>query len=80
MQKVLFISVMSLFLYSCIVKNTTKEIDCVVIGSEVVPKKSIHDEMNPTKYRIETDCGGFFTSRKNYLVGDTVRMTIVRYK
>ena len=80
MRKKLFIPVIVLVLYSCAIKKRTKEIDCVVTKSEAMTKKSIHDEMNPTKYMIETDCGNFFSSRKNYQVGDTVKMTIVYYK
>ena len=80
MRKTLFIPAIVLVLYSCAIKNGTKEIDCVVTKSEVVPKKSIHDEINPTKYIIETDCGKFFSYGKNYQIGDTVKMSIVYYK
>jgi hypothetical protein len=80
MRKTLFIPAIVSVLCSCAIKNGTKEIDCVVTKSEAIPKKSIHDEMNPTKYMIETDCGKFFSSRENYQVGDTVKMTIVYYK
>lgn len=71
----------SFFIFSCETPNKKiEEIGCVVIKVSEIEKQSVHDDINPTKYRVYTDCGQYFIGYKKYERGDSVTIRLVTYK
>ena len=68
------------FIFSCKTQNRKiEEIGCVVIKTSEIKKQSVHDDINPTKYKVYTDCGQYFIGYKKYEKGDSVTIRLVTY-
>jgi len=79
MKSLIFLLLISATIFSCSSESKhIKEIECVVDKCEMIPKKSVHDDINPNKYKVHTDCGGFI-GYKPYQIGDTVILRSVSY-
>lgn len=83
MKKSLFLATtfLSLIFYSCSGPKIKEEriekkhVDSCII----VPKVSVHDEINPRKWRVYSD-GISYISHKPYEVGDSIEITYITYK
>jgi hypothetical protein len=79
MKSLIFLLLISVTIFSCTSKSKhIKEIECVVDKCEMIEKKSVHDDINPNKYRVHTDCGNFI-GYKSYEIGEKVMLRYVNY-
>ncbi len=79
MKSLIFLLLISSTIFSCSSKSKyIKEIKCVVDKCEMIPKQSVHDDINPNKYKVHTDCGSFIGC-KSYQIGDTVILRSFSY-
>lgn len=80
-MKSLFLLILCIVtIYSCSPdKRDIKEIACSVEKCELIEKKSVHDDINPPKYKVYTDCGYYFFGYRKYEIGDTAILRLVKY-
>jgi hypothetical protein len=77
MQKIKILGISLLFLTSCNLLVKKEKQKCLVICSSVIPRVSVHDQINPQKYTVKTQCGNF-VSTKYFFPGDSVEVTLVK--
>ena len=74
--------VLSCSIFSCEKRKIEKVemLNCVVSSCEKIERNSIHDEINPPRYRLKTSCNILLISYEIYEVGDTLQIEVHKYK
>ncbi len=80
MKKLLFLTLLPVFLFFSCLNKKMENVKCVVVSCNKIVPISIHDDINrPLGYKLETSCGKTFKSKIRYKKGDTIEVIKITY-